>query len=235
MPGRTNIKLADLVGVFAVNSADTSSIIPFSGINYIVPPRCSFLLSDVSNPHLLPPNVQYDLIVMDPPWENKSVKRKKNYQMVRDFELEDIPIGQLATDGCLVVTWVTNKQQQQQLVKETLFPKWGITPLATWYWLKVTTEGEPVYPMRSQHSKKPYEALILGCKSLSPPLKIPDHKVILSIPSCIHSHKPPLHDILQDFLPSSTPRCLEIFARSLHPRWTSWGNEVSSDNISKIE
>ena len=32
-------------------------------------------------------------------------------------------------------------------------------------------------------------------------------------------------DILKPFLPDGA-RCLELFARCLHPGWTSWGNEV---------
>lgn len=33
-------------------------------------------------------------------------------------------------------------------------------------------------------------------------------------------------EILLPFLPDD-PECLELFARSLVPGWTSWGNEVS--------
>ena len=57
--------------------------------------------------------------------------------MMRDHEIQQLPVPLLANQNALVVTWVTNKQHQHRLVKDTLYPKWGVQPLATWYWLKV--------------------------------------------------------------------------------------------------
>ena len=54
-----------------------------------------------------------------------------------DHDLEKLPIASLAESNALVVTWVTNKQQQQNFVREKLYPAWKVKPLATWHWLKV--------------------------------------------------------------------------------------------------
>ena len=59
------------------------------------------------------------------------------YKMMEDCDLEQLPVATLASDNALVVTWVTNKQQQHTLVKDALYPAWKVTPVATWYWLKV--------------------------------------------------------------------------------------------------
>ena len=66
---------------------------------------------------------------------------------------------------------------------------------------QITSSGEFVFPLDSPH-KKPYEGLILGRtggKTTLPlrntdteVLPIPDHKLIVSVPCILHSHKPPL-------------------------------------------
>lgn len=75
--------------------------------------------------------------------------------------------------------------------------------------------------------KQPFERIIFGVKKNSArAIPNPDNKkVIMSIPSAIHSHKPPLCELLKPYLPKE-PRCLELFARYLLPSWTSYGNEV---------
>ncbi|XP_078574262.1 uncharacterized protein LOC144860761 isoform X2 [Branchiostoma floridae x Branchiostoma japonicum] len=204
------------------------------GSRYLLPPRSSFLMSDITRMEpLLQGGLKYHLIVMDPPWENKSVKRGKKYESLSPWQLFQLPIPSLAAPGCLVVTWVTNRQQHMRFVRERLYPHWSVEPVAEWHWLKVTRTGEPVFPMDSPH-KKPYETIILGrfqdqsdgpTETSSPPLSdVPRHKVICSVPCAIHSRKPPLEEVLRKYLPPS-PVCLELFARCLLPRWTSWGNE----------
>lgn len=100
--------------------------------------------------------------------------------------------------------------------------------------------------------KQPYELLVLGSVLNGNEINIPDGKLLMSVPSAVHSHKPPLtgknyladtdlHEIIiklkfyksfikivevmKEYLPNE-PKCLEIFARYLLPKWTSWGLEV---------
>ncbi|KAH0617798.1 hypothetical protein JD844_016393 [Phrynosoma platyrhinos] len=103
------------------------------------------------------------------------------------------------------------------------------------YHLKITRSGEFVFPLDSVH-KKPYEILVLGRVqgSTDVPLRIsegkvlppiPAQKLIVSVPCTLHSHKPPLTEILKEYAKPEV-ECLELFARNLQPGWTSWGNEV---------
>ncbi|XP_014667341.1 PREDICTED: methyltransferase-like protein 4 isoform X2 [Priapulus caudatus] len=132
------------------------------GSEFIIPANSSFLLSDFSRLEpLLSRRKKYDLVVMDPPWENKSVKRMKTYGTLTDWDLYKIPVCRLCAPGSLVAVWVTNKQKQIRFVKEELFLHWNVQYIATWHWLKVTTQGEPVCNIESEH-KKPYEHLIIG-------------------------------------------------------------------------
>lgn len=198
------------------------------GRHYLFPPHCSFLLADLHRvTPLLQDGQRYDLIVIDPPWQNKSVKRKKKYWTLDNDDLQRLPIQDLAADGCLVVVWVTNRQTIHQYVTQELFPQWQVKFTSRWYWLKVTTQGVPVCDL-DLAMKKPYETLILGRVShteASSKTAVPDARVIASVPSSVHSQKPPLHDILKAYVPNDA-RCLELFARNLQPGWTSWGNEV---------
>ncbi|NWU36292.1 METL4 protein, partial [Hylia prasina] len=224
----------DLLSCVMENSSNCAKIIVLMGQKYLVPPKSSFLLSDISclQP-LLNYKKKYDVIVIDPPWENKSVKRSNRYNHLSSWQIKQIPVPALAAPNCLVVVWVTNRQKHLRFVKDELYPHWSVKTLAEWHWVKITTAGEFVLPLDSLH-KKPYEVLVLGrvqgdvkeaLRKSEGVLPIPEHQLIVSIPCSLHSHKPPLAAVLAEFIKPDV-ECLELFARSLQPGWTSWGNEV---------
>ncbi|KAM4605938.1 N(6)-adenine-specific methyltransferase METTL4 [Polymixia lowei] len=224
----------DLFSRITANNTDWTIEVTLMGEKYVIPPHTAFLLSDISR---MQPLVHYgrrfDLIVLDPPWENKSLKRSGRYNSLPSSQLKRIPVPLLASPKCLVVTWVTNRPSHLRFVRDELYPHWGVEVLAEWFWVKVTSAGEFVFPLDSQH-KKPYEVLVLGRhrsatkspgssgKSEKP---VEDQRVIVSVPSALHSHKPSLSEVLKPYI-GAEAKCLELFARSLHPGWTSWGNEV---------
>ncbi|CAL8293609.1 unnamed protein product [Lota lota] len=232
----------DLFSKITENKADSAVVVTLMGADYIIPPRTSFLLSDFTR---IQPLVHYgkkfDLIVLDPPWENKSVKRSGRYSSLPSTQLKQLPVPLLAAPGCLVVTWVTNKPSLLRFVRDQLYPHWGVQVVAEWFWVKVTTAGEYVFPLDSPH-KKPYEVLLLGrytppspsplpsphhprCQEKIEELPVDECRLIVSVPSVFHSQKPSLSEVLRPYV---GPRalCLELFARGLQPGWTSWGNEV---------
>ncbi|NWZ69426.1 METL4 protein, partial [Acrocephalus arundinaceus] len=224
----------DLLSCVMENSSNCAKMIVLMGQKYLVPPKSSFLLSDISclQP-LLNYKKKYDVIVIDPPWENKSVKRSNRYSHLSSWQIKQIPVPALAAPNCLVVTWVTNRQKHLRFVKDELYPHWSVKTLAEWHWVKITTAGEFVLPLDSLH-KKPYEVLVLGrvqgdvkeaLRKSEGVLPIPEHQLIVSIPCSLHSHKPPLAAVLAEFIKPDV-ECLELFARNLQPGWTSWGNEV---------
>ncbi|NWY04697.1 METL4 protein, partial [Nothoprocta ornata] len=230
----TFISEQDLHSCVIENTSSCAKMIVLKGQKYLVPPRSSFLLSDISclQP-LLNYKKKYDVIVMDPPWENKSVKRSNRYGYLSSWQIKQIPVSALAAPNCLVVTWVTNRQKHLRFVKDELYPHWSVKTLAEWHWVKITRSGEFVFPLDSSH-KKPYEVLVLGrvqgsveeaLRKSEEVLPIPDHKLIVSVPCSLHSHKPPLTEVLAEFVKPDAER-LELFARNLQPGWTSWGNEV---------
>ncbi|KAM7316302.1 hypothetical protein ACRRTK_024984 [Alexandromys fortis] len=225
----------DLSSQVIENNASFSRMINLMGQKYLLPPNSSFLLSDISCMQpLLNCSKTFDVIVIDPPWQNKSVKRSSRYNCLSPQQIKHMPVPKLAAADCLVVTWVTNRQKHLRFVKEELYPSWSVEVIAEWYWVKITRSGEFVFPLDSPH-KKPYECLVLGRfreKSAlvlrSPDVKVPpvpDGKLIVSVPCLLHSHKPPLAEVLKDYIKPGG-QCLELFARNLQPGWMSWGNEV---------
>ncbi|XP_017261904.1 N(6)-adenine-specific methyltransferase METTL4 isoform X2 [Kryptolebias marmoratus] len=221
----------DLFSQVTENKEDWAAVVTMMGEEYVIPPNTAFLLSDFTR---IQPLVQcgrkFDLIVIDPPWENKSVKRSRRYSFLPSTQLKRLPVPQLSSSGCLLVTWVTNRPSHLRFVRDELYPHWGVQVVAEWFWLKVTTSGQFVFPLDSQH-KKPYEVLILGrcptntsTRSSERP-EIEDKRLIVSVPSALHSQKPSLSEVLKPYV-GAEAKCLELFARSLQPGWTSWGNEV---------
>ncbi|XP_076347366.1 methyltransferase like 4 isoform X1 [Tachypleus tridentatus] len=197
---------------------------------FVLPPNSSFLWSDITTLDVfISTGKKFDVILMDPPWENKSVKRKKGYPVVANEKLCDLPVPHLAKPGTLVLVWSTNNDNQISFIKNQLFPHWSVHHCADWYWVKVTQKGEPVYPFGNRH-KKPYENLIIGrflvdSHDMESFQLVEDDKVLVSVPSAVHSHKPPLSEVLKSYLPEGA-KGLELFARYLLPHWTSCGNEV---------
>ncbi|XP_007433048.1 methyltransferase-like protein 4 isoform X1 [Python bivittatus] len=218
------------------NNTNNAKMLTLMGQKYLFPPKSAFLLSDISCMQpLLNYKKKYDIIVIDPPWENKSVKRSSRYGFLSHWQIKEIPVPALAAPDCLVVTWVTNRQKHLRFVKNELYPHWSIHDVVEWFWVKITKSGEFVIPLDSLH-KKPYEILVLGRVqgNTDVPLRlsedekfpaIPDQKLIVSVPCTLHSHKPPLSEILKEYTKPDV-ECLELFARNLQPGWTSWGNEV---------
>nr|ALS04285.1 methyltransferase-like protein 4-like protein [Acartia pacifica] len=219
----------------------------FDAGDFLIPDNCHYSICDVNNITNEVDGGKFNIILMDPPWENKHVKRVKlshsGYSMLDNNQIGRLPIDQLLSpDDGLVVIWCSDNTRHRDAVQSWLLT-WNLALTAKWYWLKVTKYGELICDF-SQH-KNPYEVIFLATPltSSNDNLKnLPDNLVIISVPSGIHSHKPPLDALLQRYLqsPSSTQdsscasgqKCkkLEIFAQYLQPNWVSVGNEACKLN-----
>ncbi|CAM0871716.1 unnamed protein product [Alopecurus aequalis] len=195
---------------------------------YILPKGSCFLMTDLTHVRDLIPdnsNKGYNLIVIDPPWENGCVRQKEAYLLY-------LPVQELAHPaGALLVLWVTNREKLRRFVTEELLPSWGVKDPTEFYWLKVKTDGSLIGDLDLFHHR-PYECLLLGYININreadPGSKfkfLQGSQVIMSVPGA-HSRKPPLQKILSEYIPGPKPsRCIELFARELGSGWTSWGNE----------
>ncbi|AEO66849.1 uncharacterized protein THITE_2144336 [Thermothielavioides terrestris NRRL 8126] len=134
----------------------------------------------------------FDLIVLDPPWPNRSAKRKRknrgSYRPAADAAsvralLRQVPVASRLAPGGLVAVWVTNAARFVEMLTGSrrgrghsrngdggggvgvggLFAEWDVELVGEWVWLKVTTGGEPVVDVESRW-RKPWERLLIARK-----------------------------------------------------------------------
>ena len=219
-----------------------------SGFDYKIPPNAKFMLSKVvdstapafsmaaltmypnSSPTAGPG--QFDFVLLDPPWENRSVRRSARYDSMGDTDpmaVLQAVLGQHVAPGALVGCWITNRASTRDTALQA-FQTWDVQLIEEWAWLKITVDGLPVAQLDGLW-RKPYEVLLLGRKH-SQEAQWSDsdvqRRVIVAVPD-LHSRKPHLRSLMEPFLPVAY-RALEIFARNLTAGWCSWGDEVLKYN-----
>lgn len=240
-----SIAVEDVVcRLFHNPSLDSERKLLVGSSSYIVPFCSSFEISDIScfGQAVVHANSLhtrgFNLVSVDPPWENKSAHRGQKYKTVPLQSLVDMGAhvkNLFTTDApSYVAVWVTNNPHLWQFTVETLLPAWGCKHISSWHWIKVTTAGELVCPLGSPH-KKPYEPIAIGVHyptdSWPNELPITTPIMLCSVPGP-HSRKPSLYPVMQEFLLSqntssgATVKKCELFARYLEPETHSWGNQV---------
>ncbi|KAM3424736.1 hypothetical protein BST61_g6723 [Cercospora zeina] len=213
-----------------------------------IPAGATFFLADCSNTEAFHDVVDqrrlnFDFILMDPPWPNRSVKRThktpgSSYATISTLEaishllLNLHPPCLLSGTGHVGI-WITNKAAIRTLVLGPggLFEHWNVELAEEWIWLKTTVRGEPVTPLDGMwNGKRPYEVLLVAKKRAASPTRTGDIKrrVMIAVPD-LHSRKPCLKKMIETLI-GTDKLVLEIFARHLVAGWWSWGNECVKFN-----
>ncbi|OGM46271.1 hypothetical protein ABOM_005308 [Aspergillus bombycis] len=141
----------------------------------------------------LPRDHRFDLILLDPPWVNRSVRRSGHYhtqnylegnlltQLIRDIlkvHLQDshrIFRCDTSNDHTLIPK-PTEKQAQSSIAaiwitnsakaRKIAFDAIqgaGLSVCEEWIWVKTTTKGDPITPLDGLW-RKPYEVLVIGMR-----------------------------------------------------------------------
>ncbi|KAF9206240.1 Methyltransferase-like protein 4 [Haplosporangium sp. Z 27] len=170
-PELQQLELSDIYENLVVNDHSGPALITFPMEGkpyYLIPPRSGFVVSDLDRIHGLKDIAQkkggFDIIVMDPPWQNASVDRMAHYGTLDLYDLFKIPIPELLRSptqqsltgeckpGGIVAVWITNRAKVKKVVLEKLFPAWGLEFVAHWSWLKVCQVGKET-PMDRNNKK----------------------------------------------------------------------------------
>ncbi|KAJ5370055.1 uncharacterized protein N7496_006147 [Penicillium cataractarum] len=155
-------------------------------------PECSYpsKISAIPNPiPAVPQDQKFNLLLFDPPWPNRSVRRSKHYQVndysemeiltqrLRDIlrthayhtgysPIENFGIGPSQHDGdaqCRVswaAIWITNAEKARRAAYDALTSA-GFRIAEEWIWVKTTADGQPISVVDGLW-RKPYEILVIG-------------------------------------------------------------------------
>ena len=120
-----------------------------------------YVVSDIRSIRTqLPFKKRFDLILIDPPWENKHVKRtlkrrkiqnslhydninlsSNTYEMLDNDTIESqLPITEILKNSGTLVIYCTNSRKHQVAIEKWL-EDWQLAYVTTWLWLKVTNSG----------------------------------------------------------------------------------------------
>lgn len=218
---------------------------------YTIPPKASFVLGTLSTPSSqqinkisvipnLAETTKFNLILLDPPWPNRSVRRSSQYHTHTYLEMDslvaimqDIFLAHLDRENdkkAIVGIWTTNSAKSHQAAYSALDSA-NLQVTEEWIWLKVTENGEPVVPLDGLW-RKPYEVLLIGTPKTETELKgrKPLKRLLVAVPD-MHSRKPNLKELFEMlYFPTDdgtqTYTALEVFARNLTSGWYSCGNDV---------
>lgn len=169
---------------------------------YIVPPESNFMLctlplfeAEVDRPPTsnnypipgLPHHQKFNLILMDPPWPNKSVRRSKHYQTHHYSEMDVLTEGlrdilrvhshdpktkhpfkphpdpPIQSEQSIAAIWITNAEKARRAAYGALSGA-GFSICEEWIWVKTTWDGQPISALDGLW-RKPYEILVIGRKS----------------------------------------------------------------------
>lgn len=220
-----------------------------------IPPLSNFLLCTLSTCRTepgsgslnlipgLPRDQRFNLILLDPPWPNRSVRRSRHYhtQPYHDMDILTQHIRDIlrvhlyngtggGRDESIAAIWVTNATKARKAAYDAIQSA-GLSVCEEWVWIKTTANGEPITPVEGLW-RKPYETLIIGKRNLhSMGEGNVTRRVIAAAPD-VHSRKPGLRELFERmFFPTSTGySALEVFARNLTAGWWACGDEVLKFN-----
>jgi N6-adenosine-specific RNA methylase IME4 len=200
-----------------------------------IPPKSTFIQGSILStlPLIIHHAPQFDLVILDPPWPNRSARRKKSYGISYNGDgiqalLRAVPLDTKLAEAALVGVWITNKAAfRNMLLKDNgIFQRWGVRLIEEWLWIKVTRAGEPVTELDSAW-RKPYEILLVARKGRIEEETDVKRKVVVGVPD-LHSRKPNLKEPFEVMMGKEAGEYqgLEVFARNLTAGWWSWGDEV---------
>lgn len=183
------------------------------------------------------PKQSFNVIYADPPWSyygdpNKDAAAGKHYNLMTQEELFALPVRKIAAKKCWLFLWATPSRLHYAT---QLMEAWGFHYRNVAYlWRKTSLKtGKPISDkqgVRPTYTKTAwFELLLVGTTQRTgrmTPLGSEAHRSeIVLAPRSKHSEKPnKFRELIVEQL-GDIPR-IELFARSRHPGWDCWGNEI---------
>lgn len=174
--------------------------------------------------------MKYDIIYADPAWVYKDKSKshgggaESHYKCTPTEEMGKLKIPANKDSVCLM--WCTYPMLPEGL---KLMEMWGFTyKTVAFTWVKKNKVSDSFFFGMGRHTRGNPEIVLLGTKGKG------ISRVSASIPNLQiervsdHSKKPDSIRNQIELLYGDRAR-VELFARSKHKGWSSWGNEIESD------
>lgn len=204
--------ISDMNGSIVKNVSSQSAILAIRSspdtqyTEYNIPPGAKFILctlplsqpetrnySDIlafTNPiPALPATQKFDLLLFDPPWPNRSVRRSGHYQINAYSEMDALTQRlkdilrvhsyqpshsgvesstaltsphptRTQSRASLAAIWITNAEKARRAAYNALVST-GFRVVEEWVWVKTTVDGKPISAVDGLW-RKPYEILVIG-------------------------------------------------------------------------
>jgi len=168
----------------------------------------------------------FDLIMADPPWSfnnwsklGEKKNAKSHYECMSLQEICRLPVGDLASQNCLLWLWCTNPMLPQGF---QVLSSWGFKFKTAGSWIKTTKNNKihfgTGYILRS--SNEPFLIGTIGSPKVSRNVRSSFLGQVSE-----HSRKPEeAYNAAETLIPNA--RKLELFSRKNREGWQSWGNET---------
>ncbi|TGO46873.1 hypothetical protein BOTNAR_0559g00030 [Botryotinia narcissicola] len=157
------------------NASELSKHIDINGASGTMPPKSTMIYGNIpesnisSNIEIHQDFPKFQVIIADPPWPNRSALRKDSYATASGFGgieslLRFLPCHKIEHNGYVGI-WITNKPAFRSMLLDEggMFDHWGLELIEEWFWLKITSNGEPMCGI-SGTWRKPWEILLVGQK-----------------------------------------------------------------------
>ena len=187
-------------------------------------------------PHTLdlPVNMQFPLIIADPPWSFKTFSDKgkgrspeQHYQCMTLQDIKNLPVSQMAEPDCALLLWVTDPFLKLGL---DVMEAWGFKYKTVGFnWAKKCRVSQDKWHTgQGYYTRANPELCLLGTRGAPKRADKGINKLVVA-PVREHSRKPDgIYDDARRLFGLQEGRLsLELFARTDRgPDWLCWGNEL---------
>jgi N6-adenosine-specific RNA methylase IME4 len=143
-------------------------------------------------------------------------------------EIARLPVAPLAAEHCALFLWCT----WPHIVRGNHIPilrAWGFEPAtAAFVWVKQNPSGDGLYTGMGYATRSNSEVCIYATKGSPLRLAADVHQIVLA-PVSEHSAKP--EEVRKRIERLVAGPYLELYARTIAPGWTAWGNEIPRDRL----
>jgi N6-adenosine-specific RNA methylase IME4 len=182
------------------------------------------------------PKKHYRVCYADPPWIFKAGPNKNPSRHYPTMKLKDIaalPVAELChPEGCRLLMWATMPVLLLPFGPREIMKPWGFRYSTARIWVKLNPKEEGVFIYPTSTARGPgyettgdAEILLIGKRGRPQSIAGAKPRGVFYGPRREHSRKP---DFVRDEICElfEGPR-LEMFARSKHPGFDSFGNETT--------